>query len=283
MPPSIHETFIQAVLKLKKSSSSTPELDARLLMAHCLNVEPMQLNTRSDDVFFHDAFENFVAQRAAGKPVSKIIAAREFYGRLFTVTDDVLDPRPDSETGIEAVLSILPDRDKAYQILDLGTGSGCLLVTLLKEYPNAQGRGGDVSDKVLAVARKNAAKHNVEDRAEFRISNWFAEIEHSVDGTYDLIISNPPYIPRDEIENLAPDVKDFDPLSALEGGADGLRDYRIIAQDVRSYLKPDGQLLLEIGQGQETDVMSIFEAAGLTCQQHFKDLAGIVRYLLFKM
>lgn len=231
----------------------------------------------------HSELDEMVTQRLDGRPVSKIIGKKEFYGREFIVTDDVLDPRPDSETLIDVVLRECAEQsDEAIQktnlrILDLGTGSGCLILTLLAELPNAHAVATDISDKALNIARQNAEKLGVAERVEFIKSDWF----DSVEGMFDIIISNPPYIEAEVIPTLSIDVREYDPLMALNGGTDGLEPYRMILPQIRNYLKKGGFCALEHGQGQCGRIKEIAEQHGFVDGQTHYDLAGRDRVFSF--
>ena len=222
--------------------------------------------------------EDLIKRRLAFEPVSKIIGIKGFWKSDFITTIDVLDPRPDSETMIEAVLSFYADKNKNLRILDIGTGSGCLLFSLLDEYPKASGVGIDKSEKALAVAGQNK-KNRLADlyQRDFYTSNWM----HGL-GEFDIIVSNPPYIPSKDISALASDVKQYDPLSALDGGADGLDAYRALSKDIGSILKTNGYLFLEIGIGQGINVRYLFENVGLKYIRSVFDLGKIERILIFQ-
>ena len=213
-----------------------------------------------------------VEKRNLGEPLSKILGHRGFWRGDFIVDENVLDPRSDSETLIQAVLEKFPNKNQLLKILDLGTGSGCLLISLLQEYKNATGIGVDVSPKALSIAQKNADKNNV--KADFILSDMSKLPEL---GRFDIIISNPPYIPTKYIEKLDKNVKEYDPLLALDGGEDGLHFYRIIAKIALAPL-----LFLEIGKDQEKDIQVIFEKNGWQFWGAKKDYAGIIRVLIFK-
>ena len=210
-------------------------------------------------------------RRLAGEPLSRIAGQREFYGRNFMLGADTLDPRPDTEIMIEAALKAL--QNPAPSILDLGTGTGCILLTLLAELPNAQGTGIDLSQGALEVAQGNAARHGLEARATFIQSNWW----DSVEGAYDLIISNPPYIPNQDIANLAPEVKNHDPILALDGGVDGYDAYKIIFSRLKKHLNAGGFALFEIGINQCGYIVRLAEESGFTVDAIHPDLAGIPR------
>ena len=198
---------------------------------------------------------------------------RGFWRGDFFVDENVLDPRPDSETLVQAVLEKFPDKMLSLRILDLGTGSGCLLISLLMEYQKATGVGVDISEKAIEIARKNAIKNGVS--SEFILLDM-AKLPKDL-GKFDLVISNPPYIPRKDIKGLDENVKEYDPLLALDGGEDGLDFYRIIAD-----IAPAPSLFVEIGIGQEDQVQQIFEEKNWHLWDTKKDLGGITRVLIFK-
>lgn len=237
---------------------TSPELDVKLLLSEILKCEVVQLrqyyaNPISDKIA--SELSAYLERRKAGEPVSKIIGVREFWGRPFKVTRDTLDPRQDSERLIEILLSLLLPLDRSISILDLGTGTGCLLLTLVAELQNASGIGVDISDRALRVAKENATKLELESRVSFVKSNWFENIS----GQFDVIISNPPYICEKAIFSLSTDVKKYDPIQALNGGKDGLDAYRIIIAKMRSYLKLNGIFCLEIGYDQAEKISMLLE------------------------
>lgn len=242
--------------------------DARALMANCLKIDRARLTlilTDKADYFTLHEFMVDIRDRAAHRPVSSILGYRAFYGRRFEVTDDVLDPRPETETLVAAALE-----HPFAEVLDLGTGTGCILLTLLAERDKATGVGTDLSQRALEVAARNARALGVEGRLWLTHSDWFA----GIDGRFDLIVSNPPYIAADEMVGLAPEVRDHDPHMALTDGADGLTAYRQIAHRVGGHLTPKGRCLLEVGAGQAEDVAAIVRAAGLDVTTFHPDLDG---------
>ncbi len=193
-----------------------------------------------------------------------ILGEREFWGLPFKVSPAVLVPRPDSETLIEAALALMLDRDRPWRILDLGLGSGCLLLTLLREFPAAVGVGMELSTEALAVAQSNAEALGVARRARLVPGDWRqAAWQEGLGGPFDLLVSNPPYVEADAIERLMPEVARFEPRLALDGGPDGLAAYRAIARAAPSLLSPGGRILVEVGEGQATEISSIFGSAGL--------------------
>ncbi|MCG7574715.1 peptide chain release factor N(5)-glutamine methyltransferase [Phaeobacter sp. CNT1-3] len=243
--------------------------DARPLLAHVLGVARDRLVLMGPDEVSDDQaarFEGYVTQRLGHRPVSKIIGERLFWGRSFAVTDDVLDPRPETESLIAAALNLsAPQR-----ILDLGTGTGCIPLTLLAELPDATGVACDVSDAALSVAAQNAAALGLATRIQFLQSDWFAEVT----GQFDLITSNPPYISDAEMRALSPEVFHHDPHLALTPGGDGLSPYVVLAAGARDHLTPGGHILVEIGWRQGADVARIFRDAGLIDVAILPDMDG---------
>jgi release factor glutamine methyltransferase len=221
-------------------------------------------------------YRQYIARRAQGEPVSRIIGEREFYGRSFVISPATLDPRPDTETLVKTALAYIPISE-GWRILDLGTGAGAILVTLLAERPLSNGVGVDVSAGAIGIAKRNAQRHGIEERCEFFVTRWFEGLE----GKFDIMVSNPPYIESDTIPTLPTEVKDFDPHVALDGGLDGLFAYRHLARFGRAFLKPGGHFLVEIGAWQVQAVRTLFEAAGWRFVASAKDLGGHVRCLDF--
>lgn len=221
------------------------------------------------------AYAALIDRRAAREPVSRILGRREFWGLDFSVDGPVLDPRPDTETLVQAALDWLAARPPA-TIVDLGTGSGCILLSLLHERPEDRGLGIDISEGALAVARSNAAALGLSGRAVFAPGNWTAGLP---DRGVSLIVSNPPYIPHEDIAGLEPEVALHDPMGALDGGLDGLDAYRLIAADLQRVLAPGGAAFLEIGAGQEDAVSALLRAGGAGDVRRFSDLSGRVRCL----
>ena len=261
--------LVGAVARLRDAGIDDPARDARILLAHALGVDRSRLTLMMhDDVALGqaDAFERAIEARVARQPVAQIVGQRAFYGRDFIVTSDVLDPRPDTELLVDLALSA-PFKT----VLDLGTGSGCILLSLLAELPDVRGQGVDLSAKALAVARRNAAHLGVQARVSFHEGSWFAPVGAA---RFDLIVSNPPYITQDEMSALSPEVREWEPHMALTPGGDGLDAYRIIAQAAPAHLAPGGRLLLEIGHLQASDVMDLCRAAGFSTVAVHQDLAG---------
>ena len=225
-----------------------------------------------------DRVEELLTRILAHEPLSRIFGVREFWGLEFRLSPDTLDPRPETETVVEAVLARLPDRTRPYRLLDLGTGSGCLLLALLSELPAASGIGVDISVDAAAAAHGNAAALGLAGRARFAVGDWAAALH----GRYDAVVANPPYIPTGTIPELAPEVRDHDPLRALDGGADGLAAYRAIAAELPRLLAPGGLFAAELGAGQDHAVAAILEAAGLAVETVIPDLAAIPRCIVVR-
>jgi release factor glutamine methyltransferase len=218
--------------------------------------------------------ESAAARHIAGEPLSRIFGEKEFHGLMFEVTPAVLDPRPDTETLVDAALRRLAGVPSPY-ILDLGTGSGCIIVSLLHALPRARGVAVDVSPAALEVAKRNAERHGAAPRLELLEGAWFAPVA----GTFDLIVSNPPYIPSQEIESLDASVKNHDPILALDGGMNGLEAYKKIFTEMKKFLVPGGAGLFEIGIGQGPDIARLAAEAGLSVNESYIDLGGVERVL----
>lgn len=243
--------------------------DARRLMAAALAVPADRVTLLLGDPLPEaaaGAFARMLAERARFRPVAQIVGRREFWGRDFAVTGAVLDPRPETETLVELALAGPAPR----RVLDIGVGSGAILLTLLAEWPGARGLGTDIDEAALAVARENAQRLGVADRAEFTRADWL----DGVAGPFDLVASNPPYIAAAEVEALAPDVRAWEPRHALTPGPTGLESYRAIAAGVGRVLAPGGRLLVEIGAGQGAAVAGILAGAGLGAVAVHPDLDG---------
>lgn len=252
-----------AAERLRTAGIESARADARILLEHA--------SRNGSD------FELLLQRRLRHEPVAYITGHREFWSLDFEVGPGVLIPRPETETLIEQALRELPVTTNSYRILDLGTGSGCLLISLLKEFTDASGVGIDSSDAALFWAKRNVARYGLTGRCQILRSDW-AEAE----GPFDLIVSNPPYIPAADIMDLQPDVRDFEPNAALDGGPDGLAAYLAIAPVLTRNLKADGVALLEIGSGQHHLVRRIMEAQGLAVLRIEPDLAGIPRCVVVR-
>jgi release factor glutamine methyltransferase len=277
MPERLKPLLDRAVSLLAAAGCETPALDARLLFQHATGLAHEDIILQPGREIADEAsreFRHMIERRERREPVSRILGEREFYGRVFKVTPAVLDPRGDTETLIDASLRFMTS---SARVLDLGTGSGAIIVTLLAERRQATGLATDTSPAALDVARENAERLGVQSRLRFAEGRWWDPVQ----GQFDLIVSNPPYIPQASMPNLAPDVRNFDPLTALSGGEDGLECYRDIASGALLHLAGEGHVLVEIGAGQADDVERIFMAAGLQPAGRFRDLGGHERCLAF--
>jgi release factor glutamine methyltransferase len=265
----------------RKAGIDSADVDARLLIAHALGIDRTELianGTRALTTQETQAIDAFAARRLKHEPVARILGAKEFWSLMLDVTPAVLVPRPDTETVVEAALDFVVRgglRMERLRILDIGTGSGALLLALLSELPNALGTGTDISTAALAVARANAERHGLSSRCTF----VECDIANGLRGPFDLIVSNPPYVAHGDIATLAPEVRDYDPAIALDGGSDGLDGYRVIAADARRLLAPGGWLIVELGASQEGAVRALFTKAGLTVGKARNDLGEIARAL----
>ena len=267
--------------KFRQAGIDSAEADARLLMAHALGVDRAELianGERALAVEQAEAIDALAARRLKREPVARIFGHKEFWSLSLQIGPAVLVPRPETETVVEAALdAVARDARPMAQlhILDIGTGSGALLLALLSELPNAVGTATDISAAALDVARANAECSGVAGRCTFIA----CDIAAGVPGPFDLIVSNPPYVVHGEIASLPPEVRDYDPAPALDGGADGLDGYRAIAAQARGLLAPGGKLIVELGAGQEAAVRALFTKAGLAAAAVLNDLAGIPRAL----
>ncbi|MGB7256511.1 MAG: peptide chain release factor N(5)-glutamine methyltransferase [Pseudolabrys sp.] len=260
----------------------TPDLDARILVAHALMIDRAKLAANGDrelEPRETNAIQARAARRLAHEPVARIVGHKEFWSLDLHVGPAVLVPRPDTETVVEAALAVIDAagaRKAPLKLLDIGTGSGAILLALLSELPNASGTGSDVSTQALDIARDNATRLGFAKRCAFVAADGGGALS----GPFDVIVSNPPYVSRSEIASLAPEVREHDPLIALDGGADGLDGYRMIASDARRLLGAAGHLVVELGAGQETAVSALLTQAGLRVSATRKDVAGTVRALI---
>ena len=274
----IRDALKAAAADLARAGIEGGRLDARLLLGHVLGRAVWPHEEEPLETAALERFRALVARRIAREPVSKIIGRRAFWTLDLTVTADTLDPRPDSETLIEAALEAFRGRTPPRRILDLGTGTGCLLLAALSEFPEATGLGLDRSPAAAEVARRNAADTGLADRVEIRCQDWDTVGEDR----FELILSNPPYIAEDEVASLAEEVRGHDPIGALAAGADGLDAYRALAPVLSRTLAPDGVAILELGIGQGDAVAAIMASVGLRETARRADLAGIDRTLVLK-
>ena len=262
-----NEALRAALPRLVAAGVPDAPRDARALLAHTAGIAPDRLTLHLADPLAPDALARFdaaVTRRANREPVSHITGQRLFWGRSFRVTPDTLDPRPETELLVQTALSA-----PFQTVLDLGTGTGCILLSLLADRPGATGTGTDIHAPTLAVAQENANALGLSPRARFLVSDWFANVRDR----FDLIVSNPPYIAAAEMAALSPEVL-HEPRRALTPGGDGLAPYRIISEAARSHLAPNGRLLVEIGPTQGPAVAALFAAAGLAEIRILQDLDG---------
>ncbi len=278
----IARALSHATRQLTDAGIENARSEARLLICHSMGVGPETVighPERELDEAARSAFDLALIRRGRREPMSHLTGRREFWSLGFHVTSDTLDPRPDSETVIEAALGEISDRAAPVRILDLGTGSGCLLLALLSELPGAIGVGADISAAALDTARLNAMEQGVSGRTTFQLSNW----DIGIDGKFDVILSNPPYIPSQAIDGLAPEVAKYEPRAALDGGADGLAAYRSLAPAISRRLRPEGLAFIELGVGQAGPVMEIMADATLDNAGLRNDLCGISRCLVLRL
>ena len=279
----IAQTLRDAELTLQQAGVDTPRLDARILLAHVLECQPQMLTLRAGQMLTpgqDHAFQGLIRRRQQRQPVSQIIGVRGFWTLDLHVTSDTLDPRPDSETVIEAVLAHCPRTAAPLSVLDFGTGTGCLLLALLSEYPQASGLGVDISAAALTVAARNAVACKLDHRLGWVRSRWGDALGP---GRFDVIVSNPPYIPAADIAALEPEVRCWEPHLALVGGdADGLGCYRDILPHMARLLAPGGLGVFEVGQGQAQAVAELGMGHGLSLVEIRNDLGGIARCVVLR-
>jgi release factor glutamine methyltransferase len=263
--------------RFRAQGMDTPELDARLLAQAAFGLDAMGLVRREREPATPEqlvGLDRFALRRLAGEPISRIVGEQEFWGLKFVLSEATLVPRPETEQLVEEALARLAGL-RAPRIVDLGTGSGAIIVSILEALPRAHGLATDISEAALATARQNAERHGVAGRLDFRQGHWWQAVPHTE--LFDLIVSNPPYIATAAIADLAPEVRVFDPKAALDGGWDGLEAYRAIASQAARRLVPKGHMLLEIGYNQAEAVSRVFRRAGFGRVEILKDLAGLDR------
>ncbi len=282
MPPpaTIDTTRRDLAKRFAAAGLDSALLDARLIVGAILDLDLTALATQAQRPLMGEeiaAIEGAAQRRLAGEPVARIVGTKEFWGLPLQLSRDTLVPRPDTETLVEAALSLCVDRDAPWRIADLGTGSGAILLALLSELPKAIGIGTDISSAALATASGNAARCGLSSRAAFVACDY----AKSLRGPFDLIVSNPPYIRSGEIAGLPFEVRDHDPRRALDGGPDGLHAYRALMADAVRLLAPEGALLVEIGAGQAAGVIALMADAGLEPEIAARtDLAGLPRVVI---
>ena len=270
-----------AAKRLRTAGIPSPRREARLLLAHALHVSPDHVvsgDLRPACTEALDRYETAVARRTAREPLAYIVGSREFWSLNFAIAPGILVPRPESETLVEEALRRLPVRDAPLRALDLGTGSGCLLLAFLSEKPRAFGLGVDNSQIAVVTARRNAGSLGLADRAKFIRGDW----ADGISGAFDPIFVNPPYLATSELPLLEPEVARYEPRTALDGGHDGLSAYRRILPSLALCLAPDGIAFLEIGQGQAKAVENLLAEAKLGMDGTVCDLAGIPRCVVVR-
>ncbi|MBY0530802.1 MAG: peptide chain release factor N(5)-glutamine methyltransferase [Xanthobacteraceae bacterium] len=270
-----------AVQLLREANIESAETDARLLLLHVAKFDAAKLISAESEAADEDLVEVYgrlLLRRISGVPVSRIVGEKEFWSLRFALGADTLVPRPETEAIVEAALAEIADKQAPLRILDLGTGTGAILAALLSELPNATGVAVDKSEAALCVARGNLRNLSLGPRVSYLCADW----TDAIGGTFDLIVSNPPYIATDELALLSPEVRDHDPRLALDGGQDGLAAYRAIVNQLCECLAAEGKAVLELGQGQEAEVGALVRATGKleVAGSARKDLAGIPRALI---
>ena len=280
----INEIIKTKLNDLNNSGVEVSLFEIKMLMADVLNIETGNLRFYNEPITSEQLikFEEYIELKKNFWPIDKIIGKKWFYKLEFETSKDVLSPRADTEILIEEAISLF-DISKNINILELGTGSGCIVISLLNEYKNALALGVDISEKALLTTKRNAEKNFVSQRLELLNKSWFDDdILTSINKKFDIIVSNPPYIPTDDIQELDNEVKNFDPIIALDGGSDGLRDYKKICALAKDLLKDDGYLVFEIGINQVDDVVKIAQNNNLKSVKISKDYSGIDRCVILK-
>ncbi len=267
----VSKLLLKAAPLFSKAGLDTPELDAKLLLQAASGYTNVELISKSKEALqseICETFYGFVERRLNHEPVHRILGYREFYGRQFILSDETLIPRPDTEILVECGLKAKPT-----SVLEIGTGSGAIAVSLASELPDVKITATDISKDAVKTAQKNAVKHNVDKKIKFVETDLFKGLK----GKFDLVISNPPYIRKSDISDLQKEVQFHDPMHALDGGKDGLDFYRLIFKQVAGFLNPNGSVLVEIGIGQENDVIAIAKAEGFSKLEVIKDLNQVNR------
>ena len=278
-----------ALIILQKSNNKAPNLDCRILLGHAMGLNRSvypheQIKITQKEI---NKFKTLIDERKKGKPVSRIINKKQFWKMNFTLNEETLDPRPDSEVIIESILKHFKDKLGNLRILDLGSGSGCLGLSILNEYKNSKGILIDASLDSLEIAKINAVDYNLFHRSKFINLNWFKKewtkelLQNIENKKFDIIISNPPYIPSNDINNLQIEVKKFEPRLALDGGKDGMDSYKSILPNIIDILQPEGKIFLEIGHNQQNLINKIANKCELIFKDSNKDLSGIIRVLVY--
>jgi len=267
----------ESLIKLKQKNINNPELDLRILLEYASKKNnPIILSNLNLDNIDINKFKIFLQKRINRQSIAKIINNKSFWKYNFYVNDFVLDPRPETELIIEEVLNIYKDKNLKLKILDIGTGSGCIAISLAKEYKNASITAIDVSQEALEVAAKNLKIHNCQNQIQLKLIDF-----NNINSKFDLIVSNPPYLTKDEFDNTDPEVKYFEPKIALVGGDDGLKFYREYSNTLKNLMNQKAYFVCEIGINQREDCEEIFQNSGLNLSNIVHDLQGIERILSF--
>lgn len=272
----VREALRRGASRLAGAGIEGARLEARLLLAFAAGLSQEALLRDPAREVHAPAYDALLARRAAREPLAYILGRQEFWSLAFEVSPATLIPRPDSETLIEAALAHFPERARVRRVLDLGTGTGCLLLAALHEFPDAWGVGVDLSPEAAALAARNAASLGLAGRASVLCADWDAALR----GRFDLVLCNPPYIPAAEVAGLMPEVSRFEPRRALDGGPDGLDGYRRVLAALPGLLEPGGVGVVELGAGQAAAVADLARAAGFAGVRTRPDLAGVARALV---
>ena len=258
----------------------TPELDARIILKEVLSLDDKDLILKESLDIPNEMIEKIIAiesRRLNGEPISKIFKKRDFYNSTFLISNDVLDPRPETELIVEIANNYI-NKNEVKNILDLGTGSGCILLSILKENRMINGLGIDLSKEAISIAKQNSKKLNLETQSNFLVSNWMSSVNYK----YDLVVSNPPYIASEDIKKLSKSVKIYDPILSLDGGDDGLNSYRLIASDLKRIISMNALIIIEIGYNQSLQVIDIFKKNDFKLIKKYNDINGLDRVLTFQ-
>ena len=258
----------------------TPELDARIILKEVLSLDDKDLILKESLDIPEEIIEKIItieSRRLNGEPISKIFKKRDFYNSTFVISNDVLDPRPETELIVEIANNYI-NKNEVKNILDLGTGSGCILLSILKENRMINGLGIDLSKEAISIAKQNSKKLNLETQSNFLVSNWMSSVNYK----YDLVVSNPPYIASEDIKNLSKSVKIYDPILSLDGGDDGLNSYRLIASDLKRIISMNALIIIEIGYNQSLQVIDIFKKNDFKLIKKYNDINGLDRVLTFQ-
>ena len=279
----------EAIQDLKNNHNQTPNLDSRILLGFAMGLDRAiypheKINITENEI---NIFKKYIQNRIKGKPVSRILGFKNFWKMNFKISKATLDPRPDSEVIIETIMKFYPDKSKILRVLDLGSGSGCLGLSILYEYNKSKAFFLDSSLESLKIAKYNALKYKMDKRSEFVCLNWNnemwdKELHDIVKGNlFDIIISNPPYIPSSQIQELQIEVKTYEPAMALDGGEDGMTSYRCILPKLANLLSSEGNAFIEIGINQKNDINKIANSGHLIFKESNKDLSDITRVLVY--